>query len=171
MTRFDPSQDSIGDARGREIRARIAEDEPAVARQDPGHLSHGPGRIGVVVERVGAQDSRERTVVEGKLLGVGDQEPDVLDAARQLGRSTDHLRGEIHPDDEPRYGTRSSRRSTRPASQVEEHVIPREVQGSQGRPLDGIAPPGRRAAFIALRAAIEPSSSRYLGAVHRRQFT
>jgi len=131
VTRLDPAEDDIGDARGAEIRARIADDEPAVARQDPGHLSHGPGRIGVVVERVGAQDSRERTVVEGKLLGVGDQEPDVLDAARQLGRSTDHLSGEIHPDDEPRYGTRSSRRSTRPASQVEEHVIPRDVQGSQ----------------------------------------
>jgi hypothetical protein len=144
---------------------------PSLARTLAGHLSHGPGRIGIVVERVGAQDGRERTVVEGKLLGVGDQEPDVLDAVRQLSRSSDHLRGEIHPEDEPRHGTRRSRRGTRPASHVEEQVVLRQVERSQGRSLDGVAPPGRRAAFIALRAPIEPSSSRHLGAVHRRQFT
>ena len=36
MTRFDPSQDSIGDARDREIRARIADDEVVVVVSDWG---------------------------------------------------------------------------------------------------------------------------------------
>jgi hypothetical protein len=108
VTRLDPAEDGIGDARAAEIRARIADDEPASARKDSTHLSHRTERIGVMVERVGAQDGRERAVTEGKLLGIGDEESNVLDGPRQLGRPSDHLRGEVHPGDEPRHGTRRS---------------------------------------------------------------
>jgi hypothetical protein len=51
---------------------------------------------------------RERAVTEGKLLGIGDEESNALDGPRQLGRPSDHLRGEVHPDDELRHGTRRS---------------------------------------------------------------
>jgi hypothetical protein len=108
VTRLDPAEDDIGDARGAEIRARIANDEPASDRQDSTHLSHRAERIGVVVERVGAKDGRERAVTEGKPLGIGDEESNVLDGPRQLGRPSDHLRGEVHPDDALRHGTRRS---------------------------------------------------------------
>jgi hypothetical protein len=60
-----------------------------------------------VVERVGANDGRERAVTEGKLLGIGDEGSNVLDGSRQLGPRSDHLRGEVHPDDALR-GTRRS---------------------------------------------------------------
>jgi len=108
VTRLDPAEDGIGDARGAQIRARIADDEPASARKNSTHLSHRTERIGVMVERVGAKDGRERAVTEGKLLGIGDEESNALDGPRQLGRPSDHLRGEVHPDDELRHGTRRS---------------------------------------------------------------
>jgi hypothetical protein len=97
VTRLDPAEDGIGDARGAQIRARIADDEPASARKNSTHLSHRTERIGVMVERVGAKDGRERAVTEGKLLGIGDEESNALDGPRQLGRPSDHLRGEVHP--------------------------------------------------------------------------
>ena len=108
MTRLDATEDGIGDARGAEIRARIADDEPAPARQDSTHLSHRAERIGVMVERVGAQNGRERAVTERKLLGIGDEESNVLDGPRQLGRPSDHLRGQVRPDDEIHFGARRS---------------------------------------------------------------
>jgi len=58
VTRLDPAKEGICDTRGRQIRAGIADDEPPIARQDPSHLSHGAERIGMMMERIGAEDGR-----------------------------------------------------------------------------------------------------------------
>ena len=151
--------------------ARSAHASPMTSRppvrKDSTHLSHRAERIGVMVERVGAKDGRERAVIERELLRVGDDETNVLDAGRQLGRPSNHLRGQVHPDDEPRHGTRSSRGCTRSAPDVEEQIIPGQVQGGQGRLLHRVTPPGRRAAFVSPGAPIEPTPRGGLGTVHR----
>jgi hypothetical protein len=82
VPRFDPAEDGIRDACSGEIRTRIADDESAIARQDPSHLSHSPERIRIVMERVRAEDGRELVIIEGELLGIGDDETNVLDTGR-----------------------------------------------------------------------------------------
>jgi hypothetical protein len=51
MARLEPTEDDVGDARRKQIRARVTEDEPTAARQHSRHLGHRDGGIREVMAR------------------------------------------------------------------------------------------------------------------------
>ena len=153
---FEPAEEAVGDPRRRQVGARVTEHEPAVRTQDPNHLPHRGGRIRVVMERVRTQHRGELPVAEGQILGVRDLEPEVVEVAPQLIGSADHLRREIDPDDGRGSRGPGPRRGTRPAPDIEEPVLGAELQSLEGRALDRIPPPRRRASLVSGRSPIEP---------------
>jgi hypothetical protein len=102
---LEPTEE-VRDPRGREVGAGIADHEPAAGSQDPGHLTNCQNWVRIMVEGVRTEHSRELPVAERKLLRVGDLEPHVLDAVREVYDLPNHLRGEVGADDGLRGGRR-----------------------------------------------------------------
>ena len=96
-----------------------------------------------MVERVRTEQRRERAVVEGQPLGVGDLERHVVETLGQVTRLPDHLRGQVDADDRCGEGRRSPGRRAGAAPDVEEAIVGSEVQRLEGGTLDGISPPRR----------------------------
>jgi len=123
MSRLEPTEQPIREASGREIGARIADHDATVRSEDASHLSHRLKRIGIVVQRVGAEHGRELAIAEGKLLCVGDLESHVLDPFREVDGLTDHLGGQIDADHGGRHTGGSSGCRACPASDIEQPIL------------------------------------------------
>ena len=123
MPRLEPTEQPIREASSREISARITDHEATVRSEDASHLSHRLQRIRIVMERVGAEHSRELAIAERKLLCVGDLESHVRDAFREIDGLTDHLGRQIDADDGDRHVGGSSRCRACSASDVEQPIL------------------------------------------------
>src|SRR4029077_9910051 len=91
MPRLEPAEQPIREAGRREIGTRVADHEATTRSEDPSHLTHGSTWIGVVMEGVGAEHSRELPIAERKPLRIGDLESHVLDTFREVDGLMDHL--------------------------------------------------------------------------------
>ncbi len=156
VSRFEPAEEPVGDPRGPQVGARVADRDPAAGPEHPGHLPHAAGGIRVMVERVGAQDRGERAVRERQLRGVGHLEPQVRLAAGERLRLPDHLGGQVDPYHGPGHPGGRARRGTGPAPYVEHAVRGSEVERLEGGPLDRVAPPRGGARLVAAGPAVEP---------------
>jgi hypothetical protein len=166
VTRLEPAQERVRDARRGQVRARVPEHDPAARSEHARHLVHGSTRVRIVVEGVRTEQRSERVVVEGQPLGVGDLERHVVEILGQVTRVLDHLRGQIDADDRCSEGRRGPGRRPGAAPDVEEAIVESEVQRLEGGTLDGISPPRRHPGLVATGAPIEPPASVRLLVAH-----
>ena len=162
MPRLEPTEQPIREAGGQEIRTRITDHETTVRSEDTSHLSHRLKRIGIVMERVGAEHGRELAIAERKLLRVSDLEPHVLKSFREVDGLTDHLGGQIDADDGVRQVGGSSRCRAGSATDVEQPILGGERERVERATLNGIPPPRREATLVASGPTVEPASGRSL---------